>query len=973
MTRTAFRATLEISNHDPASPLTAVNAQVEIKDANGSLATDRFQIEPPTFANMDRATNGTIAAGTAATIRWLLIPKDDAAPATATDFFVGGQFSYVMGGEAHVPLEPIKITVYPDAALDLTYFHQRDVFSDDPFTPEIEPAQPYALVVMIKNRGAGAAKSLKITSGQPQIVENEKGLLIDFKLAGTSLDGTNMANALSLDFGRVEPGATRIAEWWFTSTLQGFFRDFNATFTHEDTLGDVHVSTIKSISIHEMTHIVNAGYAFADGRPDYLVNDVPDPDSLPDTLYLSDGTTNSVSPIQQGSFDGAPTAANPQVQLTATPPPGWVYLRVQDPSHGQMLLRGVRRSDGAVISVGTNVWVTDRTFPGPGLPAIRTSTLHLLDYRSTGSYTLFYDITTNALPVDTNAPTSAVAILPAQSPMYFPVTWSGQDDAAGSGLAYFDIFVSSNGGPYQVWLSQTTLRGAVFSGAQGSSYAFYSVATDVAGNREPGPGLADATTTVSIVNHAPVLTAIPDQIISEGETFSLKLPASDPDLPNDSLSFTLAPGAPPGMTLDSVNGVLQWPTGETTGPSTNLVTVTVRDTGVPPLTDSRTFAVIVNEVNTPPQLAPIANRIVSEGQWLRVTNSTTDNDIPAQELTYSLGPGAPQGMVIDPVSGLLTWRPSATQGGVTNWISVVVMDNGIPSLGATQAFKVIVRDAIASLVFAAIPTNVLAGNTGSMRLQLVANDAVTNLSMLIDLPESPLTNLTLRGVSGDVAGAALLRLGPSTYQAVLQAGASTPFGGDENLAELGFQALPGVVSTIVPVRLSGLSATRQDGTTVADARSIDGRVFVIGEQPILEALVTTNRGRGLMLYANPGRNYSLQYSTNLALANTWSLLTEVQMVQPWLEVTNVGPDAPAIFYRVYSGAMAKTLTFRNENGKLVIEWPAGAAGCFLEEYSDLTGVGTWTRSNASITQSNGTVQVIVPIGSGNRFYRLRCQ
>ena len=32
-----------------------------------------------------------------------------------------------------------------------------------------------------------------------------------------------------------------------------------------------------------------------DGLPDFLVNEVPDPDNTPDTLYLSDG---SVAPLQ---------------------------------------------------------------------------------------------------------------------------------------------------------------------------------------------------------------------------------------------------------------------------------------------------------------------------------------------------------------------------------------------------------------------------------------------------------------------------------------------------------------------------------------------------------------------------------------------------------------------------------------------------------------------------------------------------
>jgi magnesium transporter len=85
-----------------------------------------------------------------------------------------------------------------------------------------------------------------------------------------------------------------VAKWLFTSSWQGFFRDFKATFKHEDTLGNIHLSTIKSVAIHEMEHIVQAGYQFEDGKPDYLVNDLPDPDNLTDLessarFYVEDG------------------------------------------------------------------------------------------------------------------------------------------------------------------------------------------------------------------------------------------------------------------------------------------------------------------------------------------------------------------------------------------------------------------------------------------------------------------------------------------------------------------------------------------------------------------------------------------------------------------------------------------------------------------------------------------------------------
>ena len=100
--------------------------------------------------------------------------------------------------------------------------------------------------------------------------------------------------------------------------------------------------------------------------------------------------------------------------------------------------------------------------------------------------------------IDSGPPSSSVNPLPAQSPPTFLVTWAGADDAGGSGVAFFDIYVSDNGGPFTLWLGQTTRTQAAFTGVFGHSYGFYSVATDNVGNHEATPTMAQASTTVSL-------------------------------------------------------------------------------------------------------------------------------------------------------------------------------------------------------------------------------------------------------------------------------------------------------------------------------------------------------------------------------------------------------------------------------------------------------------------------------------------
>src|SRR5439155_5668989 len=64
-----------------------------------------------------------------------------------------------------------------------------------------------------------------------------------------------------------------------------------------------------------------------------------------------------------------------------------------------------------------------------------------------------------------------------------------------------------------------------------------------------------------------------------------------------------------------------------------------------------------------------------------------------QVLTFNLEPGAPSGAAIDS-GGLFSWTPPAGAPPATNQVTVRVVDDGVPSLSATQTFKVIVTFAV---------------------------------------------------------------------------------------------------------------------------------------------------------------------------------------------------------------------------------------------------------------------------------------
>jgi uncharacterized delta-60 repeat protein len=107
------------------------------------------------------------------------------------------------------------------------------------------------------------------------------------------------------------------------------------------------------------------------------------------------------------------------------------------------------------------------------------------------------------------------------------------------------------------------------------------------------------TVTVNEVNSAPALLPISDQIVYPGTQLTVTNSATDTDLPANLLTFSLDPGAPAGAVLGPTNGVFTWTPPANQAPGTNLVPVRVIDDGVPSLSNTRSFNIVVVVVSRP--------------------------------------------------------------------------------------------------------------------------------------------------------------------------------------------------------------------------------------------------------------------------------------------------------------------------------------------------------------------------------------
>ncbi len=395
--RNAFKATLEIDNAPQNVDLTGVAVTLDTRGPDGQDASDAFQVRPPELTNIsDINGGGTIASGSVASAVWTIVPTRDAAPTEDVEYTIGGTLMYRQGDQTiTIPLLATPITVKPDPLLKLIYFLPKDVYSDDPFTPQIEPAEPFPLGLLVKNDGFGECLNMTVSSSQPRIVENDKGLLIDFAIIGSQVNNRQVSPSLDVNFGKIPALGSGVARWFMTTSLQGRFVDFTAKLKHIDGLGNPRLSLIDTVETNLLVHSVRIqdpddGVPDFLGRPGFTIEGPLYEQAIPTRVWSSDGSVADVTACE-GTAGGAVGPGAWETSLTCNPASGFCYIRADEPGFEKYKLARVVRSDGKAIMLDENAWTTHRTIRLVGQPVRREHKVHIFDRDSTGSYTLYYE------------------------------------------------------------------------------------------------------------------------------------------------------------------------------------------------------------------------------------------------------------------------------------------------------------------------------------------------------------------------------------------------------------------------------------------------------------------------------------------------------------------------------------------------------------------------------------------------------
>ena len=167
------------------------------------------------------------------------------------------------------------------------------------------------------------------------------------------------------------------------------------------------------------------------------------------------------------------------------------------------------------------------------------------------------------------------------------------------------------------------------------------------------------------------------------------------------------------------------------------------DNGSPRLGATRSFKVTVTDDNSAPVISSIQDITVNEGDLITFTVEATDFDFPAQDISFSLAPGAPAGASIEAATGVFLWKPSNFQGGQTHRIGDIAQDNGSPALSTTAQFDVEVRDTSIDFNLALGTTNLLAGQEITIPVQLTAAPDLQFLTFDLALPDAHFDTIEL--------------------------------------------------------------------------------------------------------------------------------------------------------------------------------------------------------------------------------------
>lgn len=200
---------------------------------------------------------------------------------------------------------------------------------------------------------------------------------------------------MEVQIGDLAPNQTAIIHWWMISSLEGIFKNYNATFENKNLLGDDRLSLLDELEIHELIRNVKLYNPVKpedrlDDVLDFLINQRKDVNRVPDAIV--DSRNLSFTPVFEGNVTSLTEVGRENVdekgikliqyriQSLANNTSAWNYFRFvdEDVQHLPLTITNVVNvTQGAHKLPVENAWIRRNS---KGNPRRNFLSLHLFAF-----------------------------------------------------------------------------------------------------------------------------------------------------------------------------------------------------------------------------------------------------------------------------------------------------------------------------------------------------------------------------------------------------------------------------------------------------------------------------------------------------------------------------------------------------------------------------------------------------------------
>jgi hypothetical protein len=191
------------------------------------------------------------------------------------------------------------------------------------------------------------------------------------------------------------------------------------------------------------------------------------------------------------------------------------------------------------------------------------------------------------------------------------------------------------------------------------------------------------------------------------------------------------------------------------------------------------------------------------------------------------------------------------------------------------------------------------GLSGSVPLIVDSSSVVRQLDFNVRVPPDYITNVTLTPIAQDRCTVTTFP-GNATNFVYRVVCTDQPMFGTEEIARLSYLVLSNR-SSIAPLEIINLTAYTPGASRVSTAAAHDGRVVVVGQEPMLETWKNTGGQPWLTLYGQTNRTYRITASTQVDKhpRSSWDLLWEIRLLELFEDRAVPDSGQPKMFFDAY--------------------------------------------------------------------------